>query len=170
MAAPKGHIPYGISEGRPPIYTDEWLINEANALVEWTKQPGSIYFKRFAIDRGYSPNRLSEFAKMSHTFSVAYEYVKQWQEVRVSEGAINSEFNPSFSKFFMANVCGWTEKTETKLSGDNQNPLSFALNVIETNNLIAVDNETIQQARIGDGTETTQRPLLEDKQPILDCE
>ena len=127
MPAPKGHACYFVNEGRSVKYTPEFIENEAKAFLEWMKLPTSLYFKRFAIDRGYSPQRLTEFAEVNETFAEVYNYAKQWQEVRISEGAMNNELNSSYSKFFMANVCNWREKTETTLSGNAANPLSFVL-------------------------------------------
>ena len=127
MSAPKGHACYFVNEGRSVKYTPEFIENEAKAFLEWMKLPTSLYFKRFAIDRGYSPQRMNEFAEVNETFSEVFRFAKEWQEVRVSEGAMTQELNAGFSKFFMANVCNWREKTETTLSGNSQNPLSFVL-------------------------------------------
>lgn len=129
MPAPKGHAPYNKNGegGVKKIYTDEYLENEAVLFLDWMKKPDSLYFKKFAIERGYSPQRLNEFADSNEKFAEAFRFAKQWQEVRISEGAMRNELNASYSKFFMANVCDWHEKQETRLSGDNSNPLAFIL-------------------------------------------
>lgn len=133
MGAPRNHKPYPGCEngGRPEKYTKAFIENEADAFLEWIKNPGSIYFKRFAIDRGYHPNRLSEFAEQNEKFSGVYEKVKAWQEVRLVEGGLLSEFNAGFTKFVMGNTCGWVEKQETKVSGDTANPLAFLLQHVD---------------------------------------
>lgn len=129
MPAPLGHEPYPGCEtgGRTTKYTPEFLENEAKAFEEWMKIPGSIYFKRFALDRGYSPQRLPEFAQQSEKFSEVYKKAKEWQEIRLAEGGLTSEFNGGFCKFVMANICGWAERQETKVSGDALNPLAFLM-------------------------------------------
>lgn len=129
MPAPKNHKPYPGCEngGRPEKYTKAFIESEADAFSEWMSHPESIYFKKFAINRGYHPNRLAEFAEQNEKFSGVYEKAKAWQEVRFVEGGLLSEFNAGFTKFVMGNVCGWVEKQETKVSGDAANPLAFLL-------------------------------------------
>ncbi len=135
MGAPKGHPPYNVNGegGVPKIYTDEFIEKEAVALEEWMKQPGSIYFKRFSFDRGYSYKRLGEFAKSNKRFADTFERAKEWQEIRLAEGGLTEEFNGGFCKFVMGNACGWSEKNETKISGDATNPLSFIVSDISGN-------------------------------------
>ena len=81
MPAPKNHKPYPGCEngGRPEKYTRAFIEKEADAFLEWMKHPKSLYFKRFAIDRGYHPNRLAEFAEQNEKFSGVYEKAKMIQ-------------------------------------------------------------------------------------------
>jgi len=141
MPAPKNHTPYPGCQngGRPAKYTKAFIESEADAFLLWMKNPESIYFKRFAIDRGYHPNRLSEFAENNEKFSGVYEKAKAWQEVRLVEGGLLSEFNAGFTKFVMGNVCGWVEKQETKVSGDAANPLAFLLQKVDGQSKVLVD-------------------------------
>lgn len=90
-------------------------------------QSDSIYFKRFAINRGYHPNRLAEFAEQNERFACVYAKAQAWQECRLAEGGLTNEFNGSFCKFVMSNTCGWTDRQEQKISGDAANPLAFLL-------------------------------------------
>lgn len=133
MPAPRGHPPYPGCEtgGRPKKYTDKFIEKEAVEFEKWMKQPDNIYFKRFAIDRGYHPQRFSEFAEKNEKFSEVYAMAKAWQETRLAEGGLTSEFNSGFCKFVMGNVCGWVDKQETKLSGDAVNPLAFLLKSVD---------------------------------------
>jgi len=129
MGAPKGHLPYNKNGegGVQKKYTAEFIEKEAVALEAWMKLPSSIYFKRFAFDRGYSYKRLGEFAKSNQRFADTFMRVKEWQEIRLAEGGLKEEFNGGFCKFVMHNACGWSDKQETKLTGDAQNPLAFVL-------------------------------------------
>jgi hypothetical protein len=133
MPAPQGHEPYPGCEtgGRPLKYSKEYIEAEADAFEEWMKRPESIYFKRFAFQRGYHPNRLAEFAEENEKFSGVYSKAKSWQEMRLVEGGLIHEFNAGFAKFVMANVCGWTDKIENKISGDSANPLAFILQNVD---------------------------------------
>lgn len=144
MPAPKNHPPYEGCEtgGRPTKYTQEFIEGEADAFVRWMQEPGNIYFKRFALDRGYHPQRLSEFAELNEKFSEVYKQAKAWQECCLAEGGLMGEFNGNFCKFVMGNVCGWADRTETKLSGDSVNPLAFVLkNVDGTSKELITDDE-----------------------------
>jgi hypothetical protein len=145
MGAPRGHEPYNKNGegGCPKKHTKEFIEAEATAFENWLKAPGSLYFKRFAFDRGYSPQRLSEFAAINKRFAEVYAFAKEWQEIRLAEGGLTGEFNGGFCKFVMGNVCGWTDRTETKVSGDAQNPLSFILEQVSgtSKDLIDVQDE-----------------------------
>lgn len=129
MPAPKGHKPYAGCEkgGAPQKYTPAFIEAEADAFIEWMQKPDSVFFKKFAIQRGYHPNRLTEFAAQNEKFSGVYRQAQAWQENRLVEGGLKNEFNSGFCKFVMSNVCGWTDRTETKLSGDSTNPLAFLI-------------------------------------------
>ena len=133
MPAPLNHPPYKGCEtgGRPTKYTPEFIEAEAQAFEKWMDLEDSIYFKRFAISRGYNPNRLNEWAKENEKFSVVYEKAQAWQETKLVEGGLRNEFNAGFTKFVMGNVCGWTDRTETKVSGDAANPLAFLLQKVD---------------------------------------
>jgi len=120
MPAPVGHEPYNKQGegGRPEKYTKEYIENEAEEFLKWIKLPKSIYFKRFAINRGYHPNRLSEFAEMNERFSGVYEIAREWQEVRLTEGGLSRELDSSFTKFVMAKVCGWKEEKNVNITSN----------------------------------------------------
>lgn len=131
MPAPKGHAHYNQKNegGRPVKWTTEAIEIEANEFELWIQNPKNVYFKRFALERGYSPQRYNEFCEVSERFSAVFNRVKEWQETRIAEGALFNELNSGFSKFFMQNVCNWREKSETTLSGDSANPMSFLLDL-----------------------------------------
>lgn len=125
MAAPKGHPPYPGCEkgGCPKTHTKEFIDNEADAFMEWMKLPDSLYTKRFAISRGYLPQRMYEWAKHNQKFREVLLYAKEWQEARLAEGGMKNELNSGFTRFVMSNVCGWSEKQSTEISGSAQSPL-----------------------------------------------
>jgi hypothetical protein len=133
MAAQQGHPAYNTQGegGRPVKYTPEFIEAEADALEKWMQNPSNIYFKRFAFDRGYSYQRLSEFAEVNQRFSETMTRAREWQEIRLAEGGLTNEFNGNFCKFVMYNACGWVDKVENKISGDAAKPLSFLLQNID---------------------------------------
>jgi hypothetical protein len=101
------------------------MEQEAKAFIEWFKNPQNVYFKRFALERGYSPDELSAFAKKNEVFRRAYELAKQWQECKIVEGALFNRLNSNFAKFAMTNLSGWSDRQQ--VSGDGINPLAFLL-------------------------------------------
>lgn len=139
MVAPKGHDPYPGCEtgGRPKVYTDEFLESEAEALLEWMTHPDNLYFKSFAIERGYHPQRLGEFAAQNQKFSEVYSIAQAWQEQRLVNGALKNQLNGGFTKFVLGNTAGWTDRTQ--VSGDGSNPLAFVLNQVDGSTKDLVD-------------------------------
>ena len=131
MAPPKGHLPYPGSEegGRPIKWNDEAIEIEAEAFWEWLQRPDSIWFESFAVERGYSPDFLSRWAKINDKFSRVYVFAKGWQKSRLVQGGLKNQFNSGFCKFVMSNTCDWSDKQH--LTGDSNNPLSFVLNNID---------------------------------------
>jgi len=126
MPAPKGNQYAVGNSGQPPSkYTDEFIEQEAIAFIHWFSQPDNIYFKRFALERGYPPDVLADFAKKSEVFQRAYTFAKAWQECKIVEGALFNKLNSNFAKFAMANLSGWSDKQQ--VSGDAANPLAFLL-------------------------------------------
>jgi len=126
------------TKGHPP-YTQEFIEAEAEALERWMQQSGSIYLKRFSFDRGYSHQRLPEFAEVNDRFSLTFARAREWQEMRLAEGGLMGEFNEDFCKFVMANACGWSDKTQITLSGNADNPLAFILKNIDGKSREIVD-------------------------------
>lgn len=143
MSAPKGHPAYNVNGegGRPLKYTAEFIENEAEEFEKWIKKPESVYFKEFALERGYSPQRLNEFAETNQRFAETFNKVKQWQETKLVKGGLINEFNASFTKFVMANAFGWYEKQETRVSGDSGNPLAFIFSQIDGTTKDLVNDE-----------------------------
>ena len=130
MPAPVGNkYAIGHEKSGPDKYTDDWLEAEALAFEEWMQRPDSVFFKSFAIERGYSPQRLAEFADKSKVFSEVYEKAKAWQECRLAVGGLTKKFEPSLTKFLLANQHGYREKSE--VNGSLQlNPLASLLDKI----------------------------------------
>ena len=83
MQSPKRYFPY----------TQEFIEAEAEALEKWMQQTDSIYLKGFAFDRGYSPQRLPEFAESNKRFAEVLARAREWQEIRLVEGGLLDEFN-----------------------------------------------------------------------------
>ena len=99
MSAPKGHPPYAGCEkgGRPPKYTKEFIESEADAFLEWMNREDSLWYKDFALERGYLPDLLSEWAKINEKFSRAYKRSQAWQQSKLVKGGLLSQYNAGFT-------------------------------------------------------------------------
>lgn len=149
MAPPKGHAPYNKAGegGRPKKYTQEFIEAEADAFLKWMQQKDSLWFEDFAIQRGYSPDYLSEWAKENPRFEEVYKRSRFWQKSLLIRGGLLSKFNSNITKLVLANTVGWTDKVESKVSGDASNPLAFLLQQADgkTKDLIGdTEDEEIQ--------------------------
>lgn len=133
MAAPKGNqYAKGNEGGRPEKYTDEWLREEAKELLAWIEKPSNYFLNGFAYQRGYSPKRLPEFTQKSKEFSDSYEIAKWKQSEKFAMKALTREWDPGFTKYTMARVCG----DEWKNSWDREEdkgaaPTTVIINKIE---------------------------------------
>lgn len=87
---------------RPPKYTKEWIDQESVLFEAWMKKDDSIFFKQFAIERGYSPQRFTEFAKDSEMFAEVFARAKDWQEAKISTLALWKKLDPSISKWVLS--------------------------------------------------------------------
>jgi len=145
MPAPKGHAPYPGCEtgGRPKKYTKEFIEKEAEAFDKWMKIETSLWYEDFAMERGYDPDQLSIWAKENEKFSGVYRRSQAWQKSLLIKNGLLNKFNSSITKLVLANTCGWTDKTESKFSGDSANPLAFILSSVDgtTKELVNDDQE-----------------------------
>ncbi len=141
MAAPKGHKPYSGCErgGRPPRFNIE---EEAEAFEAWMQKEDSLWYKDFALERGYLPDQLSEWAKKNEKFARVYRKSQEWQQSKLVRGGLLGAFNAGFTKFVMGNTCGWADKQQ--ISGDAANPLQFLLEKMDgtSKELVGEKDET----------------------------
>jgi len=120
MSPPKGHPPYNKNGegGRPLEWTIERIEKEAEAFEEWLKLPNSVYFRQFAISRGWPHRYLQVFSERSSRFRAVYEFAQDWQECRLVNGALFKKLDSSFTKLVLSNTVGWSDKQDTNLTGD----------------------------------------------------
>jgi hypothetical protein len=129
MPAPKNHPPYKGSEtgGRPRKFSTEDVERFADELVEWMKDESRFWFKDFCLERDIDPDCMSEWAKENQKFCGAYKLAKGLQESRIFKGSMMETFNSGMSKFALMNCHGWSDKQESKISGDAASPLAFLM-------------------------------------------
>ena len=143
MPAPKGHKPYPGCEtgGRPTKYTPDFIEKEADAFLEWMGRKDSLWYEDFALQRGYDPDLFSLWAKENKKFSGVYNKAKAWQKSLLVRGGLLNKFNSNIVKLVLFNTSGWSDRQETKVSGDAANPLAFVLNAIDGSTKDLTSNE-----------------------------
>ena len=87
MGAPKGHKPYGGETGgqygylgKPQdAYTEEDLIKLGKELVDYMREPRSIWYKGFCTRKGM---RRNHFEYLKATYPIFAEYVEHAHEIQ----------------------------------------------------------------------------------------
>lgn len=119
----------GNQGGRPEKWTQERLSQLAKDVREWIKLKDSIFMKTFLYEQDIHPNQIEELKQKSKEFSEAWDAAKVWQEQKLIVEALKRRTSEGITKFVLANVHGYKEKTE--VSGDSSCPLNFILNDID---------------------------------------
>lgn len=103
---------------RPKKYTQEFLAKEAKALLAWMKaHEEHLWLGSFAAERGYSRQRLSEFAGKSEEFADAYSLAKTIQEAGIVQGGLGNRLNAKVVVFTLKNVAGWRDTKDLAARG-----------------------------------------------------
>lgn len=95
MPAPKGHAPYAGCEtgGRPRVWTDELIEQEAELLIEWAHKETSIVMGKHYGERGYTRQSSCEWAVRNkyyaHAKNLALTIVGARREEMALMGAID---------------------------------------------------------------------------------
>lgn len=149
MPAPNGHVAYNENGegGRPRRYLTKDIEIYADKFKDWLQEPSHVWFKDFALDNDIDPDLLSEWANENERFNGVYKAAKHRQESRLINGGLTNSYNSSIVKLVLGNAHGWSDRTETKLSGDSVNPLSFILQTVDgtTKELVNEENNDEQQ-------------------------
>jgi len=101
----KGLTKENSNTGRPEKYTEEWLKEEAKALIEWMQKPDSYFFKCYAWERGYRPDQFDAFCEKSIDFKLAYQQAKDIQENKCMVMGLTRSWDPGFTARVMARIC-----------------------------------------------------------------
>lgn len=152
MAAPKGHPPYNKNGegGRPIKYTPE-LINElADKFELWMKNEENIWYEDFLLENDLGIDIPSELAKRSERFSEVYQKSKIWQRSKLVKGGLLNNYNSSITKLVLGNTSGWSDKVDSKLSGDSEHPLAFACSQFDNSSQDLVNETHTVTDRAGD--------------------
>jgi hypothetical protein len=146
MPAPKGHPAYPGCEkgGRPKIWTDERIEEEAEALLDWLKEEDNFYFYEFLYLRDLQEDYPSKWAKKNEKFNQAYKRARIKQQLIVGKSALSKAFDSGFSKFFLQCNYKWKEDSDTSgLEETSSTPGSRAL--ADLKQVCIEHNNTLEQ-------------------------
>lgn len=89
MPAPLGHPPYNVNgEGGAPIkYTEEFLNQQAEELLQWSQLYSSFRLYGFTNTKDYCVDDLNYFASRNDRFCLALRKAKERLALRREEGA-----------------------------------------------------------------------------------
>lgn len=113
--------------GRPFAKTDEELEELGFKLIEWMKEDGNFWYKKFFILENVPYTMAFRYAERSQTFKQCLEMAKNIQEDKIFSGSLTKVYDSRTATFCLAARHGWTNRVETVHSGDPRNPLGFIL-------------------------------------------
>jgi len=148
--------------GRPKIWTDERLKEEALLMVEWACKPDSLVLAEFYGNRGYDYDDVSHFEKMSDDFSKAKRISKIIIGARREKGALNGKLDSGVVRKSMALYDPEMKAYELELRNSGKMELTESLERSFFNAL-----EEIRSQR-GGASDSSSRPSLANGQPLLD--
>ncbi len=123
MPAPMGHPPYNTKGegGRPKIYTEEYLNNEADALIEWLKDEDNIFIEDFCLKRDHHESRIDEFVDDNERFAVAYNKLKMKQRTALFKGSLTRQFAHPMCALILSHGHKIYQRTDQKVESKNTN-------------------------------------------------
>lgn len=115
MPAPKGHPPYPGCEtgGRPKIWTDERIEEEAEALLQWLEEKPNFLFMEFCYARKIGEEWPSRWAKKNDKFMQAYKQARLKQQIVAIKNGLFKKFDSGLTRWFLACNYKWKEGTDT---------------------------------------------------------
>ena len=114
-------------ETKPVKYTEEFVLSELEGMLDRIEKDEKVIYKgQLQEGKDYDTNRFGEWAKDfkdNKKISGTIRKINALLESRVVIGAINKKFSSRMVMFHLANNFDWRNKSETKMSGDKDNPL-----------------------------------------------
>lgn len=119
--------------GRPKIWTDERIQEEADALNKWVDKKLDdrhfdpavvIWVKDFALERGIPIQYLSEWDQKHEGFREAYARARGVQESQLVNASLLKLHDAGMAKFVLVNNHkeGWADKQSVELGGAANTP------------------------------------------------
>lgn len=106
-------------------WTTERIEEEAEALMEWVKDPKSWWFLDHCCERQIPKEMMSKLAKKNEKFKQAYIMARQKQESIVSKGCITKKLDGHFGWRFLSANYKYREETDSSGLEDEEAPGSI---------------------------------------------
>ncbi len=124
MPAPKGHPPYpGCEKGGPlgrlaTAWTDEELDALAQELVDYMKQPKSIWFKNFLIQKGITEDSYRSLRKKNMRFRAMTDVARAIQEEKLVTMPFFKEADGNHARFILEKYVkgDWKDTSQDQVS------------------------------------------------------
>jgi hypothetical protein len=97
--------------GAPKKYTKEFIEQLAPRMIKWFEKKKNWWLKDFAIQQGFNPRRLDEFAASNETFKDAFEMCKAIQESKLVKMGFVA-YKDRFAIFLLKNVAGMRDRCD----------------------------------------------------------
>lgn len=109
-------------------WTKKEIVAELEALRLWLSDPHplNITFERFAVSRGYSRQRISEWAKAypkNQKIQELYQICRDIQTNKYFVGGLTRIYSEQLSKFGLINCCGLKPEVTHVIAGDPERPV-----------------------------------------------
>lgn len=132
--------------GRPKKYTDEFINNEADALENYLYESMAnellLKLETFCLNRGYTTDLISQWAKINKKFSKVLKTVKKFQVEQIVNGAITNKLNPTFSMFLLKCQYGFNDGNVRKIEVSGKDGQAIKT---ENNNTTKVKKELVDE-------------------------
>ena len=117
--------------GRPKKYTERFLRQEGEELLEWLKQDNNFFLVGFCTDKSYSWEQFCKWARRSKHFSRTLKKAHDIQKDKIVKGMASGKMNSTACIFTLKNIAGWRDnRQEEKREVDVAEHLKAIANAI----------------------------------------
>ena len=104
--------------GRPPIWTEEKIMELGYELLEWLKtSEDNVWFERFLYEeKDLYPQLIGEMTAKYEKFAELIKRCKKIQEGKIVDGTFKHNLNPTMAIFVLKNHYQYTDKTQQEIT------------------------------------------------------
>jgi len=106
----------GQGGGRPKKYTDEFIENLADKLIDYVTSHEIPFLKDFCFSQGFGSQRIPEFANSNSKFAEALNRFKDKFESIIVIKSLNNQISGYMAFNTLKNCCGWRDKNDVDMT------------------------------------------------------